>query len=286
MNTSSEPFVFECDGSQLVGMIHRPEQPSSRGVLIVVGGPQYRVGSHRQFVLLARDLAAAGFTTMRFDHRGAGDSDGPDRDFEHLDPDISAALDAFRQRCPEVREIVIWGLCDAASAALFHVQNAPVDAAVSGLVLLNPWIRTEQGEARSYLTHYYGRRILQGAFWKKLLSGEVSIVAALQSFGSSVRSALGASTDGPASTRAPNLTLPERMLSAFSGFDGPMLIIISGNDLTAAEFESHANSPEWQASMTRPQVRREYLPDSDHTFSRRAWRDAVSALTIKWLSDT
>ena len=39
-------------------------------VLVVVGGPQYRVGSHRQFVSLARALARQGMTTVRFDYRG------------------------------------------------------------------------------------------------------------------------------------------------------------------------------------------------------------------------
>ena len=59
---NEEPMVFHCEREQLVGMLHRGANPDARlGVLIVVGGPQYRVGSHRQFVLMARDLAAAGY---------------------------------------------------------------------------------------------------------------------------------------------------------------------------------------------------------------------------------
>jgi len=52
------------------------------GVLIVVGGPQYRVGSHRQFLLLSRRLAAEGHPVMRFDYRGMGDASGAMRGFE------------------------------------------------------------------------------------------------------------------------------------------------------------------------------------------------------------
>ena len=52
-----------------------------RGVLIVTGGPQYRAGSHRQFVLLARFLAARGMAVLRFDYRGMGDSEGAPRDY-------------------------------------------------------------------------------------------------------------------------------------------------------------------------------------------------------------
>jgi alpha/beta superfamily hydrolase len=49
-------------------------------VLVIVGGPQYRAGSHRQFTLLARSLAEQGFAVLRFDYRGMGDSTGAMRD--------------------------------------------------------------------------------------------------------------------------------------------------------------------------------------------------------------
>ena len=49
---------FDCEGLRLFGVLSQPAEPGRRGVLLVVGGPQYRVGSHRQFTLLARDLAA------------------------------------------------------------------------------------------------------------------------------------------------------------------------------------------------------------------------------------
>jgi len=53
-------FTFSCQGSELVGIAHLPAVEADRGVLIVVGGPQYRAGSHRQFLLLARELAREG----------------------------------------------------------------------------------------------------------------------------------------------------------------------------------------------------------------------------------
>ena len=68
-------LLFNCAGETLVGVLARP--PSSQlqgslGVVIIVGGPQYRAGSHRQFVSLARALAAAGHAVLRFDYRGMG----------------------------------------------------------------------------------------------------------------------------------------------------------------------------------------------------------------------
>ena len=59
MSAPERGIVFGCAGEELVGVVHPVASPVARGVLVVVGGPQYRVGSHRQFVLLARRLAAA-----------------------------------------------------------------------------------------------------------------------------------------------------------------------------------------------------------------------------------
>ena len=65
-----EALVFGCGGEALVGVLARPDAPAARGVLIVVGGPQYRAGSHRQFTHLARELARNGIASLRFDYRG------------------------------------------------------------------------------------------------------------------------------------------------------------------------------------------------------------------------
>ena len=62
-----QPLLIECAGEQLVGIISRPPvaAPAALGVVIVVGGPQYRAGSHRMFVELARALATAGHAVLR-----------------------------------------------------------------------------------------------------------------------------------------------------------------------------------------------------------------------------
>lgn len=114
MNITEEAVVFGFAGEQLVGVLARPERSNGEagsrlGVLVVVGGPQYRVGSHRQFLLLSRKVAAAGFPVFRFDYRGMGDSSGEQRDFEAVSGDIGAAVDAFLKACPSVKEVVLWG---------------------------------------------------------------------------------------------------------------------------------------------------------------------------------
>src|ERR1700760_457890 len=113
-------LTFDCQGDALVGVLSEPSAPRETGVVIVVGGPQYRAGSHRQFVLLARAIARQGFAVLRFDVRGMGDSAGSPRDFENIGEDVDAAIAALMQQVPAVRQVALWGLCDGASAALLH----------------------------------------------------------------------------------------------------------------------------------------------------------------------
>ena len=75
--------------------------------------------------------------------------------------------------------VVLWGLCDAASAALLY---GPSDDRVKGLVILNPWVRSEAGQARAYLKHYYLTRLFDKNLWKKIFRGEFQSGKAIKSF--------------------------------------------------------------------------------------------------------
>jgi exosortase A-associated hydrolase 1 len=281
MTFQDQALHFRCREAQLFGIASVPPQPTARGVMIVVGGPQYRAGSHRQFTLLARSLAEQGIAAMRFDYRGMGDSEGAARTFNDVDDDLRAAIDCFQQAVPAVREVVIWGLCDAASAAMFYAAHDP---RVTGLVLLNPWARTTNGHAKATLKHYYGDRLLDPALWRKIASGRFDFAAA----GASLYRLAGAALRprAPASgTAACALALPERMLDGLSRFNGKILLIISPTDLTAQEFLDMAKeSPPWQRLLADPRVTRHALEGADHTFSRRVWRDQVAGWTADWVA--
>jgi exosortase A-associated hydrolase 1 len=249
--------------------------------VIVTGGPQYRIGSHRQFVLLAREFAAAGFPTFRFDHRGTGDSEGPSLGFERIEADIDAAITELLEHTPGVERVVVWGLCDAASAVLLYAARDP---RVAGLLLVNPWVREPEGEARALVKHYYGRRLLDPAFWHKLLSGEVAVVAALRGFAAGIAGWLRAAV-ALRHTAAAALPLPARMAQGLAGFRGPVGLILSGRDLTAREFEDAAAASLWRRLLAEPRIARHTLPTADHTFSRRVWREAIARWTLSWLKN-
>lgn len=278
MNVEDRALVFSCREAALYGILSLPRQAQSCGVLIVVGGAQYRAGSHRQFTLLARDLAAHGFPVLRFDYRGMGDSEGSMRNFETIGDDICAAVDRFMAEAPSIRKVVIWGLCDGASAALLYAHQDP---RIAGLVLVNPWARTEAGIAKTYLKHYYHARLMDAELWKKIGRGKFDYSAASRSLLQLIGRALGSKVMAGASDSD---SLPDRMLHGFSRFKGRVLLILSGNDLTAREFsELERGSAQWQKLIRSDRVQRFELHGANHTFARRAWREAIAARTREWL---
>jgi exosortase A-associated hydrolase 1 len=282
MEFEERALSFRCGADRLYGVLSLPRGACGRGVLVVVGGPQYRAGSHRQFTLLARSLAARGIPVMRFDYRGMGDSEGEARDFEAIGDDLRAAIDAFSGAVPGLREVVLWGLCDAASAITMY---APGDARVNGLVLLNPWVRTDDGIARTTLKHYYRARLLERAFWLKLLRGRFHLGASLRSMAGLARAALRPRVAEGGGGDGMDAPLPERMRAGMRAFEGQVLVIISGADLTGREFcDLTGADPTWNRLLASPRVARRQLDKADHTFSRRAWRDQVADWTCEWVN--
>ncbi len=280
---------FECDGDPLVGILHRPESIARRGILIAVaGGPQYRVGGHRQLVLWARRMAKEGYAVFRFDYRGWGDSLGEFHDFDQVDNDIRAALDRFKSEVPELEEIVLWGECNAASAILFYAYR---DDRVKGLVLLNPWVRTVEGQAKAILRHYYLSRLMEPSLWKKVLSGRFNPVKSLGSALNLIgRLRANSSTTRPAAVNSRadelsrDLSLPDRMLAGLSRFSGPIMLVMSGRDLIAREFDEWVRgSSGWQEQLKTKSITRHDFVDADHTFSSAAERDQVVNWGLQWL---
>ena len=285
MTYTEEATLFTCQGENLLGVLAKPETPSDTAVLVVVGGPQYRAGSHRQFVLLSRALASAGYAVLRFDYRGMGDSSGEQRDFESISADIAAAIDALQLRLPGVKRVVLWGLCDAAAAALLYCHESR-DPRVTGLCLLNPWVRSEASLARTHVKHYYTHRLTEKQFWLKLLRGGVA-TKALGGVLQNLRMAFRRSNSGVAlalHTVAPKNTFQQHMATAWHKFPGHIQLILSGDDYTAKEFQEFAQvDPAWKNYLCHAHLHLQEVPDVDHTFSSAASRQQAEKITLEWL---
>lgn len=283
MKYAEHILPIDAAGTPLLGILALPDESAAAvrsAMLIIVGGPQYRVGSHRQFALLARRLAAEGIAVLRFDYAGMGDSEGPRREFTEVSGDVKAALDALHARLPDLQAVSLWGLCDGASAALMYLDET-ADPRVRGLCLINPWVRSEQSFAKAQVKHYYVSRLKQAEFWKKLLSGKVAMTA-LNDLAGHLRTSFGGAKPGGEAKRA-DLPFQQRMSRAWQRFQGPILLMLSGRDVVAQEFQDHANSAaDWKAAMQRSGLTIETLADADHTCSNADARVRVETCTLDW----
>lgn len=286
MKYTETPVWFSCEGDLLLGIVAQPQVPAETGVVVVVGGPQYRVGSHRQFVLLSRALATAGYPVLRFDYRGMGDSEGSPRNFQSVHADIAAAIGALQKQSPGVKRVALWGLCDGASAALLYCHETG-DSQVGSLCLLNPWVRSEVSLARVQVQHYYWQRARQKDFWLKLLQGKVGL-AALRGVFRNIQVAATHAQGAVPSVRIPGrsssspLPFQQRMAAAWDAFSGSIFLLLSDDDYVAKEFLVYANNDSaWKNAMKHPRLVRHELPGADHTFSGVVHRIQAEELTLR-----
>jgi exosortase A-associated hydrolase 1 len=284
------PIVFESAGHPLVGMLHPATGNPEIGVLVMVaGGPQYRIGGHRQLVLWARKFSRQGFPVFRFDFSGMGDSYGEYVGFENVEDDIRNALDRFFEATPSLKQVVLWGECNACSSSLFYAHK---DARVKGIVMLNPWVRTEEGQAKAIVKHYYLDRLKQRSFWVKVFSLKFDFIGSLKSALKMISLAQGQSSSTIDTTKKQansevdrSKPLPDRMLDGLSRFKGRIMLVMSGRDMISKEFDDLLQAePAWQERLAACSLVRHDLQYADHTFSSSVWRDQVAEWGTDWLA--
>lgn len=252
--------TFLCEGTTLFGTLDTA--PLTTGLLLVSGGNEIRSGTWAGQTQLAARVASAGFPVFRYDRRGVGDSEGENADFRGSEPDIRAALGAFRVAAPQVERIVAFGNCDGAAALMLFGAGMALD----GLVLANPW--TIDGEhapdvmpASAIRSRYLAKLANPREVWR-LLTGGVNLAKLAHGLWSAA-----------ATAPAPS-PLVERMRAGLDDFEGPVKILLATRDRTAQMFAEC-----WPASDAR--VAR--LDSGSHSFSDDEARDWLFEQIIEML---
>ncbi len=258
--------TFACAGETLVGTID--EAPGSTGLLIVSGGNEVRIGAHRGMAELAQRLAGAGHPVFRFDRRGVGDSTGGNLGFRQSAPDIAGAAATFCAEVPQVRRLVAFGNCDAATAlALFHGV-----ASLNALVLANPWVAEQPSDLppAAAIRARYAARLRDPGQWLRALTGGVNFVKL--SKGLKKLSETGSSIELP---------LAMELAGALTDSAIPLTILLARGDNTAIAFRQA-----WAAPAFAPVAARARLIECDtagHSFAHAAdkqwlYRQLLAAL--------
>ena len=251
-------LTFSCEGAELGATLDTAE--GEVGLLLVTGGSQTRIGSHRMYERLSRSLANRNISCLRFDRRGVGDSGGEDPGFRGSAPDLTAAGDLLRAAV-DVKRVYGFGLCDGATALALFGEAAGLD----GLILVNPWlVEAEAGEpAPAAVRRHYRDRLLSFAGWKRILSGQVSYFKSLRSFFKA--------------RRAPASPLAEQVAEALGRHGLPTQWILAAGDATAIAAANELKGAAFSSLKIEPLT----AETDSHTFARpgdeAALADAVLA---------
>jgi pimeloyl-ACP methyl ester carboxylesterase len=164
-------------GDALAGILSLPQAPlpGAPHVILINAGVVHRVGPNRLYVDIARRLAAAGVTVLRFDLSGLGDSEVIPTGAtvaESAIKDVQAALD-YLEQTREARHFVVGGLCAGAD---YSMMAAFAEPRIRGTLLIDPSV---ERTPRSILIHLSRRLsrpdtwaeilLLKHPFWKKSL---------------------------------------------------------------------------------------------------------------------
>ncbi len=181
---TEEPVMFG-PGDRLFGIHVRPRKGRSAArpaILMLNAGTVHRIGPHRFYVSMARELAELGFEVLRVDLSGIGDSPNTTTPENITYPgegetDVKLAMDVMTARTGATK-FVLAGLCSGADIAF---QLGIKERRVAGVVMMNP---------RTFLVHdlatvdankgarYYQESLFKKEKWVKLIKGEVDVVRA------------------------------------------------------------------------------------------------------------
>jgi alpha-beta hydrolase superfamily lysophospholipase len=180
--------VFFGTEPPLFGIVTEPSQGEirRRAVILLNAGADHHVGPSRIYVSIARRWARQGYFVLRMDLAGIGDSgtrtESPDDEVfppAALD-DIRAAMELLKNRYG-IRDITLAGLCSGA----YHALRAVVAGLPAGRILMvNPlnffWkqgMNLDDLQVAEVILNpvRYRERVMSGAAWKRLLSGQVNI---------------------------------------------------------------------------------------------------------------
>jgi dienelactone hydrolase len=156
-------------GDRVAGIVTSPPVASRRACVLVNAGVVPKHGPFRLYTELARRLAQSGYTTLRFDLGGLGDS-APNTSGEPLarrtGDEIAAAVDhlvgrVFGGAAPDA--LVVGGLCSGAEDAF---RYADADPRVTGVVLVDGFAyRTPGWYPRDFVRRASGKAMqAAGAF--------------------------------------------------------------------------------------------------------------------------
>jgi pimeloyl-ACP methyl ester carboxylesterase len=302
--TTGEAVSFVCEGSRLVGSLHRPEtaNPELPGIVLLNQGPLDRSGAHRLYVKLAWRLTAMGFTVLRFDARAVGDSegvwDGEPNAVSILDaygeiqrgawvPDARAAIE-FMKRTVGSKHVLLGGVCGGAATAL--LAGADHSDVVGMFIVGTPVTRSSVTRLVADLpeaiiqseTRRYFMKLADPRSWLRLLSFKTDYKTLVEVFMTQVRRRLGRFKTTAARSAEVDEKVNMLLLDAIASTPRrkkQLLIVFGENDHLWHEFKEQM----WRfGDRDRLPFALVTIPDANHTLTEDLWQEALFDTVTGW----
>jgi alpha-beta hydrolase superfamily lysophospholipase len=186
---ANERPVFFGSTAELFGIVSEPREGETRrrAVILLNVGAEYHIGSSRMYVSLARRWARHGYTVLRLDLAGLGDSGTrPGRPDNEVFPpaaldDVRAAIEFMRGRY-NVGDITLGGLC---SGAYHSLRAAVALLPVNRILIVNPmnffWKEGMTAESLQQSVDvarnlgFYRERMVSPMIWRRILTGQLGL---------------------------------------------------------------------------------------------------------------
>lgn len=248
-------------------------------MLFLNAGVLHRVGPHRLHVLLARQLAEQGLSSVRLDLAGIGDSPASGHTgtfMESAVADVSVVMSELERRVG-ARAFVVFGLCSGADNGF---AAALVDERIRGLVLLDPHsYRTPQAQLRKIVRRAAAQGVRQTARWALTLAAR-QVRAQVEARLARWRAAEPAAEPDTGGRRAPPKEQLRAGLTRLVERGVKVLAVYSGayGDRYNHEDQLFELFPE-----LRGRVDRAYFPDANHMFTERVAQAALLSAVAPWI---
>lgn len=150
--------------ASLAGVLTEPTggstDPERPGVLFLNSGILHHTGASRLYVKAARRLAEEGFTSLRFDFSGVGDSEARKDTLPFAKAAVVEGREAmdFLQEGRGIKRFILMGLCSGADMA-YHIGLA--DERVVGMAKIDAWAY----RTKSWYVRHYGPKVLSLKQW-------------------------------------------------------------------------------------------------------------------------
>jgi hypothetical protein len=274
------------------GIVTEPLERSTRSktaVLMLNTATDTRVGPNRMYVDLARDWAGLGFTVLRVDLSGIGDTPARDgvRENAAFSPrfvdDAKSAMDFLSTR--GVDRFVLMGLC---SGAYRSYHTAVADRRVAGAILLNPQsfhYRDGDEFVRIRAVHYYRHAVLRGETWKKALRGDIDFKNLAPLLAHKLKQAAEARVESVAAKlrgrRDPSLDVAE-FLEDLCARNVDLEFIFGATDPGLDYLLGHLGNKE-KKLRAHPSFHVRIVDGTDHTFTRHWAREELATIMTEHL---